>query len=78
MPSDDKNIIDLNSVRKKQKADKQKERIKNFFGASQQKNSKKVNDGSGINPNRMDILRWIQFIGALAVTALLMRSCGFL
>ena len=78
MTSDNKNIIDLDSARKKQKAEKQKERIKSIFstgpkGSGNQKKPKKnPND-----PNQLGIWKWLQFFAALAVTAMLMRSCGF-
>ena len=78
MTSDNKNIIDLDSARKKQKAEKQKERIKSIFSGGQKgpdgskKGHKNPND-----PNKLDIWKWIQLFAALFLTAMLMRSCGF-
>lgn len=78
MTPDDKKIIDLDSARKKQKAEQQKERIKNIFGSGQKDGYKaRKNDGGPADPSRLDMWRWFQFIAALAVTALLMRNCGF-
>ena len=75
MTPDNKKIIDLESARKKQKAEKQKQGIKNIFNTRQKKSdegNKKYND-----PNKPDIWKWLQFFAALGVTALLMQQCGF-
>lgn len=75
MKTENKNIIDLESARKKQKAEKQKQRIKNIFNSGQKNSDNR--DKKEKDPNQLDIWKWLQFFAALGATALLMRSCGF-